>query len=194
MSKVFSVAIISKWYNEKVNNSGYERCKALREKIRTSLKKTVKLAKDFDVEVRNVRASAGRSVFDSIYSRIKCADIIIVDISDCKNDLRNIWLELGIALALSKERGIDNVYLISSDTEDLQGKEIDSLINLLPSDLKGSFLSGYTFSQKKGITFNDGTSFLMSLHSDLRAWLRNEKIFEVAIDDESLEKDLINEK
>lgn len=188
MSKVFSVAIISKWYNEKASNSDYERCKALREKIRTSLKKTVKLAKEFDVEVRNVRASAGRNVFNSIYNRIKNADVVIVDMSGRNDDLRNVWLELGIALSIAKEQNKENVYIITAD------KDFDKSINeLLPSDLQGYFLTGYTYNNAK-ISFDDSTSFLMSLHSYLREWLRNKRIFEAAIDDDLLENNLINEK
>jgi hypothetical protein len=39
--------------------------------------------------------------------------IIVVDLSTKTEDLRNIWLELGIALAIAQIKGKENIYLIA---------------------------------------------------------------------------------
>jgi hypothetical protein len=186
MSKVFSIAIISKWFDE--DSIEYRRSKALRTKLRTSLSKVISNSDtQFQVEVRNVRASAGQNVFHSIYNRIKNSDIIVVDLSTKTEDLRNIWLELGIALAIAQIKGKENIYLITAD--DIS----DNLIHeVLPSDLQGFFLTSYNYREEGKIKYGDNNSFLMSLHVALREWLRVQKNIETSIDEDSI-KDQINE-
>ena len=188
MKNVFSIAIISKWFDEAKHAKEYQRSKALRTKLRTSLNKVLSNSDtQFQVEVRNVRASAGQNVFHSIYNRIDKADIIVVDLSTKTEDLRNIWLELGIALAISQKEGKENIYLITAD--DISK---NSIHEVLPSDLQGFFLTSYNYKEEGKIKFGDNNSFLMSLHVALREWLRVQKNNETSIDEDSIQ-DQINE-
>jgi len=58
----------------------------------------------YNINYRRLRSSAGRSILDSIVTKIKNTQVVIFDITD-KNP--NVMLELGYALALSN----DNEYL-----------------------------------------------------------------------------------
>lgn len=183
MAKVFSIAVISKWFDEDKHKFEYQRSKALRTKLRTSLSKVISNSDtQFQIEVRNIRASAGQNVFRSIYNRIDKADIIVVDLSTKTEDLRNIWLELGIALAIAQIKGKENIYLITTD--DISGNLIHEV---LPSDLQGFFLTSYNYKEEGKINFGDNNSFLMSLHVALREWLRVQKNIETSIDEDSIQ-------
>jgi hypothetical protein len=105
-----------------------------------------------------LRATCGSFIFSSIRDRMTSAYALIFDITDFNP---NVMLELGIALEL--QQSLDHsakVFLISSSE-----KYSD---NLLPSDLKGFFLTTYWFDKKsKKVTFGDNGSLLMRIVSDI---------------------------
>jgi hypothetical protein len=108
---------------------------------------------------KRLGASAGRLLFDGVYSKIKNADILIFDISESNP---NVFIELGIALALQRENMSKRVFLIGR-----KNKEISSIEKLLPSDLQGAFVSEYVF--KKGeITFKDRNSLRSSMIKEIK--------------------------
>jgi hypothetical protein len=133
----------------------------------TAVKKVVEsVLKDKGISVirpflvyKRLGASAGRLLFDGVYSKIKNADILIFDISEGNP---NVFIELGIALALQRENMSKRVFLIGR-----KNKEIASIEKLLPSDLQGAFVSEYVF--KKGeITFKDRNSLRSSMIKEIK--------------------------
>ncbi len=113
----------------------------------------------YNINYRRLRSSAGRSILDSIMAKINNSQVIIFDISE-KNP--NVMLELGIALALSKENPFHSIYLICKKGEPLP-KDI-------PTDLHGYFISEYTHNNKDEISFNDNGSLRMSIESDIKEY------------------------
>ena len=113
----------------------------------------------YNINYRRLRSSAGRSMLDSIITKIKNSQVIIFDISE-KNP--NVMLELGYALAISNDNEYLSVYLICKKGEPLP-KDI-------PTDLHGYFISEYTTNSKGQITFNDSGSLRMSIESDIKEY------------------------
>ena len=104
-----------------------------------------------------LRATSGTFVFESIRQRITNSYAIIFDITN-KNP--NVMLELGIALEL--QRHIEHpakVFLIA---------HAESFYHdLLPSDLKGYFLTTYWAKNDTSIVFGDSGSLVMRITSDI---------------------------
>lgn len=120
-------------------------------------KRKLKSGDPYKIVYKRLRASAGELILNKIFKQINTANSIIVDIS---HPNPNVYLELGIAVALSfKNTQVLNVYLIREKTS----KEFVEP----PSDLKGFFLSEYVFERGK-IVFKDQGSLRMSLISDIK--------------------------
>jgi hypothetical protein len=113
----------------------------------------------YNINYRRLRSSAGRPIIDSIMEKIKDSQVLIFDISE-KNP--NVMLELGIALALSKENPFHSIYLICKKGEPLP-KDI-------PTDLHGYFISEYTYNSKDEVSFNDNGSLRLSIESDVKEY------------------------
>lgn len=111
------------------------------------------------VNYKRLGASAGRLVFDGVYYKIQNADILIFDISEGNP---NVFIELGIALALQRENGKTRIFLIGRKT-----KNISRIEKLLPSDLQGAFVSEYVLQNGK-ITFKDRNSLRSSIIKELK--------------------------
>ncbi len=106
-----------------------------------------------------LRATSGSLVFTSIRERMTSAYAIIFDITGFNP---NVMLELGIALELQQH--LDNpakVFLIA------YSKEFSE--NLLPSDIRGYFLTTYYYvdEKKNEITLGDSGSLVMRMTSDI---------------------------
>jgi hypothetical protein len=107
---------------------------------------------------RRLRSTCGSFIFSSIRERMTSAYAIIFDITDYNP---NVILELGIALELQQNlEQSAKVFLIAfgehySDT-------------LLPSDLRGYFLSTYKIDEKTNkVAFTDNGSLVMRIVSDI---------------------------
>ncbi len=113
----------------------------------------------YNINYRRLRSSAGRSILDSIVTKIKNTQVVIFDITD-KNP--NVMLELGYALALSNDNEYLSIYLICKKGEPLPQN--------IPTDLHGYFISEYTINSKDKVTFNDNGSLRMSIESDVKEY------------------------
>ena len=113
----------------------------------------------YNINYRRLRSSAGRSILDSIVTKIKNTQVVIFDITD-KNP--NVMLELGYALALSNDNEYLSIYLICKKGEPLPKN--------IPTDLHGYFISEYTINSKDKVTFNDNGSLRMSIESDVKEY------------------------
>lgn len=158
--KKFTIAAAYQWPNKIEENKSPTSEQAIK-KIIDSLKKRLtknnKNGKEITLEFKRLRASAGKSMLDSIIKRIDGCSSLIVDIS---NKNANVYIELGIAISRARKDNSFSLYLI---------KEINNTKNVaddLPSDLQGYFISGYT-KEKNGIVYKDKNSLLMSLVSDI---------------------------
>ena len=112
----------------------------------------------YNINYRRLRSSAGRSMLDSIISKIKNSQVVIFDITD-KNP--NVMLELGYALALSIDNDYLSIYLIS--------KKGEPLPHNIPTDLHGYFISEYTIENGE-VKFKDNGSLRMSIESDVKEY------------------------
>lgn len=114
----------------------------------------------YNINYRKIRASAGRTMLDSIINRIETTEVIIIDITE-KNP--NVFIELGIALYNSKKNRYPSVYLIKDITSN------ENIMQDLPSDLQGYFVSGYKMEKGK-VVFKDQNSLRMSIESDVKEY------------------------
>ncbi len=120
-------------------------------------KRKLKSGDPFKIVYKRLRASAGELILNKIFKRIDSSNSIIVDISDSN---LNVFIELGLAIALSfKNGGEPNIYLIR------EKKSND--FTEPPSDLKGFFISEYVIKSNR-VVFNDQGSLRMSLISDIK--------------------------
>ncbi len=112
---------------------------------------------EIKIEYKRLRSSAGKTMLASIMKRISGSNVVIFDLS--KNN-RNVFLELGIALQILETTPNLYVYLIK---EKIKGKTI---LEDIPSDLQGYFISEYEVVNKK-VTFKDQGSLRMSIVSNI---------------------------
>jgi hypothetical protein len=112
-----------------------------------------------NISYKRLRASAGKTMLESIIKRIETSNVIIFDISE---NNPNVYLELGIAIALTKNNYNISVYLIK------EKKDKSSLLKDLPSDLQGYFISEYIVNSKSEVSFQDNNSLRMSIESDVK--------------------------
>ena len=112
-----------------------------------------------NISYKRLRASAGKTMLESIFKRIETSNVIIFDITE-KNP--NVFLELGIAIALTKSNYNISVYLIKEKNEK------SSVAKDLPSDLQGYFISEYVVNSKEEVSFQDNNSLRMSIESDVK--------------------------
>lgn len=114
---------------------------------------------DYNINYRKLRASAGRTMLDSIYNRINDSQVIIIDLSENNS---NVFLEAGIALAIEKNNKYLSVYFIREKKTGI------ILPEGIPSDLQGYFISEYTINTKGEVIINDAGSLRMSIESDVK--------------------------
>jgi hypothetical protein len=112
----------------------------------------------YRIDYKRLRASAGRTMLDSIIRRIKTSNVVIFDLTHYN---RNVLIELGIALHFSKINEEFSFYLIKEKSDE------KCVIDDLPSDLQGFFISEYVLEKNK-IVFKDNNSLRMSIESDVK--------------------------
>jgi predicted DNA binding protein len=128
----------------------------------------------FNISYKRLRASAGKTMLESIFKRIETSNVVIFDISE---DNPNVFLELGIAIALTKNNYNISVYLIK------ERKEKGSLLAELPSDLQGYFISEYIVNAKGEVSFQDNNSLRMSIESDVKEFYASRSSRDFKIDE-----------
>lgn len=112
----------------------------------------------YNINYIRLRSSAGRSILDSIISKIKNSQVVIFDSTD-KNP--NVMLELGYALALSIDNDYLSIYLIS--------KKGEPLPHNIPTDLHEYFISEYTIENGE-VKFKYNGSLRMSIESEVKEY------------------------
>jgi hypothetical protein len=127
-----------------------------------------------EINYKRLRASAGKTMLDSIVKRIETSNVILFDIS---TDNANVFLELGVALALTKNKNNISVYLIK------EKKSNEHLFQHIPSDLQGYFISEYTVNSIGEATFHDNNSLRMSIENDVKEYLKTFSSTEQKIDE-----------
>ena len=120
---------------------------------------------NYNINYRRLRASAGLNMLDSIIKRIETAQVIIIDLT--KNN-PNVFLELGIALSISRKNEYPSVYLIKELRPGV------TLLKDLPSDLQGYFISGYEVVKGK-VVFKDQNSLRMSIEGDVKDYYNQQE-------------------
>jgi hypothetical protein len=163
----FTISSAYQWSVDKISvNNSELAIKSIAEMIKNKFSKNKTL--NYNINYRRLRASAGRTMLDSIMKRIEKSQVIIIDITTSN---RNVFIEAGIALALEKNNPFLSVYFIKEKNNDLP------LPNGIPSDLQGYFISEYINEDGK-ITFKDGNSLRLSIESDVKEYFNaKEQIF-----------------
>lgn len=176
MNSLFTISAAYKWPNadkkEKTNHSEIA-IKHLSKMITSRFNNKDKTSK-VQISYKRLRASAGKTMLDSIIKRIETSNVIIIDISE---NNANVFLELGIAIALTRNNNNISVYIIK------EKKENQSLLSSIPSDLQGYFISEYTVNAKGEATFHDNNSLRMSVESDVKDYYKNEIVVEQKLDE-----------
>lgn len=158
----FTISAAYQWANSKSDSTNSEKAiKKIAEMIKNRFSNNENGKNNYNVNFRRLRASAGRTMLESIYKRIENSQVVIIDISQTNS---NVFIEAGIAIALSKKHAYLSVYFIKevNDNEDL-------LLNL-PSDLQGYFISGYKIDKSGAAIFQDSLSLRMSIESDVKEY------------------------
>jgi hypothetical protein len=75
-----------------------------------------------------------------------------------------VFIEAGIAIALSKNKEFQSVYFIKEQVEN------QPLLENLPSDLQGYFISEYSIDNKGFVVFKDSQSLRMSIESNVKEY------------------------
>jgi len=165
LNSFFTISAAYKWPNtnkkEKTNNSEIaikHIAKMIGSRFNNKDRSSQKL-----ISYKRLRASAGKTMLDSIIKRIETSNVIIIDISE---NNANVFLELGIAIALTRNNNNISVYIIK------EKKENQSLLSSIPSDLQGYFISEYTVNAKGEATFHDNNSLRMSIESDVKDYYK----------------------
>ena len=140
---------------------------------------------DVEIDYSRLRASAGRNVLQSINKKIKESQVVIFDIT-LPN--RNVFLELGIALARAETDTGFSVYLIKN-VESIKSCckvnecEVENWVLGVPSDLMGFYISRFEYKDSGDVIFDDNGSLYMSILRDVVNY----------INDNDKEKNSINE-
>jgi hypothetical protein len=119
----------------------------------------------YNINYRRLRASAGRTMLDSIIKRIETAQVIVFDLT---RNSPNVFLELGIALSISRDNEYPSIYLIKELTLN------EYIMTGLPSDLQGYFITSYKVVKGK-VVFKDDNSLRMSIESDVKDYYNQQE-------------------
>lgn len=158
MKNQFTISSAYQWSQVNDNNSE-KAIKRIVEIIKNRFSNNENGKYNYNINYRKLRASAGRTILDSIYKRIINSHVVIIDLTE---NNPNVYLEAGIALAIEKDNPYLSIYFIREKREDIK------LPNGIPSDLQGYFISEYSLDSKGKVTFNDAGSLRMSIESDVK--------------------------
>lgn len=161
----FVIAAAYQWQKEGSKNPPNNSEMAIQQiitQIKNRFKQTAK-GVEYKIDYRRLRASAGKTMLDSIIKRIEKANVVIIDIT---HPNPNVFLELGIAIYYSTKNSAFSFYLIKEKQEGK--KPTDDL----PSDLQGLFITQYTI-KGENVSFDDGGSLRMSIIGDVKEYYNN---------------------
>lgn len=158
MKNQFTISSAYQWSQVNDNNSE-KAIKRILEIIKNRFSNNENGKYNYNINYRKLRASAGRTMLDSIYKRIVNSQVVIIDLTE---NNPNVFIETGIALAIEKSNPYLSIYLIREKKDNLK------LPDGIPSDLQGYFISEYSIDSKGKVTFNDAGSLRMSIESDVK--------------------------
>lgn len=160
MKNQFTISSAYQW--AKIQNNNSEKAiKRIVEIVKNRFSKNENGKFNYNINYRKLRASAGRTMLDSIYKRIVNSQVVIIDLTE---NNPNVYLEAGIALAIEKDNPYLSIYFIREKKEGLK------LPEGIPSDLQGYFISEYIVNTKGEVTFKDNGSLRMSIESDVKEY------------------------
>ncbi len=151
---------------------------------------------DVIIDYSRLRASAGRNVLSSINKKINESQMAIFDIT-LPN--RNVFLELGIALARAEQDKNFSVYLIKNFenldcTDKIDNCEEKNWILGIPSDLMGFFISRFKYNKDKNqIVFQDNGSLYMSILRDIINYINENYSENIIINEIEIADEIENE-
>jgi hypothetical protein len=160
MKNQFTISSAYQW-GKTQNNNSEKAIKRIVEIVKNRFSNNENGKYNYNINYRKLRASAGRTMLDSIYKRIVNSQVVIIDLTE---NNPNVYLEAGIALAIEKENPFLSIYFIREKKEDL------ILPQGIPSDLQGYFISEYSLDSNGKVTFNDTGSLRMSIESDVKEY------------------------
>lgn len=163
MKNQFTISSAYQW-GKRQNNNSEKAIKRIVEIIKNRFSKNENGKFNYNINYRKLRASAGRTMLDSIYKRINNSQVVIIDLTE---NNPNIYLEAGIALAIEKDNPYLSIYFIREKKEGLK------LPEGIPSDLQGYFITEYSLGSNGIVTFNDASSLRMSIESDVKEYFNN---------------------
>lgn len=173
MKRYFTIASAYQWGSGKEESHSKLAIKTLAENIKKRF--TGPKKENYKINYKRLRASAGKTMLNSIIRRIEESNVLIIDLS---TDNGNVYIETGIALAIQVGNPYLSVYFIREQRNDVP------LPKGIPSDLQGYFISEYSVNAKRKVTFKDNNSLRMSIESDVKDYFNSidnsfEKIDEV---------------
>ena len=161
MNNIFTISSVYQWKtNQNKQNNSEKAIKHLADMVKS------RFADVYNVNYRRLRASAGKTMLYSIMDRIEDSQVIIIDITTSN---KNVFLEAGIALTLKRKNRNLSIYFI------IERNEEKVLLNRIPSDLQGYFISEYTVDKQGKVTFKDQNSLRMSIESDVKDYFNKKK-------------------
>lgn len=160
MKNQFTMSSAYQWVTNEGNNSE-KAIKCISDIIKKRFSNNEHGKFNYNINYRKLRASAGRTMLESIHKRIVDSQVIIIDLSE---NNPNVFLEAGMALAIEKDNPYLSIYFIREKKDDLK------LPSGIPSDLQGYFISEYTVDIKGEVTFKDNNSLRMSIESDVKEY------------------------
>jgi hypothetical protein len=163
MKNQFTISSAYQWVeNGNKNDNSEKAIKFIANNVKARFSKNKKF--NYNINYRRLRASAGRTMLDSIVRRIETSQVVIIDIT---LDNKNVFIEAGIALSLEKNNKFLSVYFIKEKDEN------NPLPLGVPSDLQGYFISEYVIDKNGKVTFKDGNSLRMSIESDVKEYFNS---------------------
>jgi hypothetical protein len=156
MKNQFTISAAYQWNLKDSHKALKKICQIIQNRFNGKEEKKLK----FNINYRRLRASAGRTMLDSIKKRIQDSQVIIFDITELSP---NVFLELGIALTIAEHREYLSIYLIKKQTS-------EALPLGIPTDLHGYFITEYTLDNKGEIIFKDNNSLRYSIESDVKEY------------------------
>jgi hypothetical protein len=177
MEKTFKIVAGYQWEyscGKETNQKNEETVAAIKKIVEVIQNHVESRGLDVKIDYSRLRASAGRNVLSSINKKINESQVAIFDIT-LPN--RNVFLELGIALARAERDSNFSVYLIKN-VKNLNGYykpddcEDKNWILGIPSDLMGFFVSRFKRENKKSdVVFDDNGSLYMSILRDITGFI-----------------------
>ncbi len=166
--KIININLGYQWDGDGLKANAYKAFVQICDSVINQITRSKKINnKNFLITRRRLRGSSGGLMFERIYKMILNSNILIFDTTK-RNP--NVMLELGMAMAIQKEKNPElNIFLIAEDNADRNSI----------SDLSGYFISKYNVSKSGKITFKDNHSLRSSMVSAISSMIINNELVKI---------------